>query len=247
MNISKFLILCLFASLFFACEKSDDVTPVDPPVPGIPKIKEVFEIPDSSLSTYTYDAQGRVIEENYSDGGYTKYTYIDGYATETWYDGEGVLKGLFNYTLDLNGRCTSYNSSQYIYEYNVEYSEDNRINHLLATFPDGTKYDESFYSYEGGNLVKDSSYRYTNDSWTVITYEYYTNINSTIGNKNFGILFWGEDNKNPYKKRTIIRSSNYNQYDNYGIPILNEDGYISQKYVTSGNNFSYLQEFTYYD
>jgi YD repeat-containing protein len=246
MNPLKFSILILSASFVIACDKNDDVTPVDPPAAGIPKIKEVYETPDSSLSTYTYDDQGRVMKENYSDGGYTEYTYVDGYATETWLDGQGVLKGLLNYTLDVHGRCTSYTSSQYIYEYKVDYNEDNRISHILGTFPDGSKYDESYYTYEGGNLAKDSSYRYTNDSWTVITYEYYTYIKTTIGNKNFGILFWGEDNKNPYKKRTIIRSSNYNQYDNYGIPVLNEDGYIAQKLVTYGNGSFYMQEYTYY-
>jgi hypothetical protein len=243
----NFISLFLFALCFFACSKDSAISPIDPidPLPGIVRIKTVTE--DSVIATSTYDSQGRVREENYSDGWLTVYKYEPGKVIRDNFKTDGTISTTFTYHLNAKGLCTSWDDTRYERTFAYEYDADDHLVHSTTTSFDGTPFQESFYYYENGNRSRDSTvYKQTDDYYTY-RYEYFTEIRNTIGDHNYGRTMWGADNQNPYKQ--IIRKSKGQPatYYNYSIPVLNSDSLIIQRSYVINNGPLNTKSFTYYN
>ena len=244
MKSLQFFFFIAFSGFILSCDKNDAVDPIDPPVTTFPYVKTVTE--DSLITTYTYDDSARVVEENYSDGWRTVYTYETGKAIKDNYNTNGNLANSYTYLLNSKGLCTSFTNYTSGRTYNFEYNDEDRIVYSYSTSSDGSVFQKSYYTYENGNMFKDSTSNIWNDTHIVYFYEYYTDINSTIGKPNFGIHFWGKDNKNAFRKVIRTESLDGPDYYNYTTPVLNNDSLVIQKSYSINNGGLYTQEYTYY-
>ncbi len=108
-----------------------------------------------SATTYTYNADGRVIEENYGDD---KYTYT--------YDGNGNQTSQTLYSCS-HGSCTP--SSKYDYTYEYTYDGNNITSQTMYSCSNGScttpnwKYE---YTYDGNNQTSQTLYSCSNGSCT---------------------------------------------------------------------------------
>ena len=248
MNRFNFIFLILASGFFIACDKDNTITPidpVDPPVAGIPKIKTVTE--DSLVTTLKYDTEDRIIEEIYSDGWKTIYTYEPGKVIVDGYKQDGTLNSSITYVLNAKGLCISWDDQKYERHHTYAYDADDRLIHAASTEFDGTPFQESFYYYEDGNRSRDSTvYKQSGDYYTY-KYFYFTDIPNSLGKHNHGIAFWGPDNNNAFKQVIRKAKSNPPYFYNDAVPVLNSDSLIQQRSYSVNNGSLFTESYTYYN
>ena len=200
-----------------ACKK-DKNTPVPT---GTPKIKT------AGTASYEYDAQGRVLVNQFTSNDKNVYTYSGSTVKEEQYSG-GVVTGTFTHELNSDGYVekTTYGPlsvSLSRYTYN---SAGQLINQHYTNGPlsDST---DSRYFYSPAGRLDSMWYTRNNDAITVfkVYYDYAGSAGSnTISHINSGLLFMGElRNTNPPSKiiyvygNGTIETQNYSYtYDNFG-------------------------------
>jgi YD repeat-containing protein len=244
MNLLKFALVLLLCGFLFSCEKNDSIEPIDPAPDEIPKIKT--ETDGTYFGTHTYDALGRRIEENYADGWKTIYKYEDYKVTCDSYREDGTYYQTFTYLLNEKGLCISFHENLYGRTTTYQYDNNDRRIYRYTTDGDGSAFQEGFFFYEGDNLAKDSTSYFGDDKKIVVTYEYFTDIESTLSNANSGKLFLGKDNKNPFKRVTRTSTGNSPHVYNYAIPLLDADGHIIETSYSLNGGTGYTTQYTYY-
>jgi len=244
METVKLIFLCFLTTLILSCQKDEFFEPIEPTFQSIPKLRT--ETDGTYFATYTYDEQGRIVEENYEDGWRTIYKYESNKVIRETYNTDGTFFDADTYQLNDKGLCTAFTDGQYGRTYYFQYDEDDRKIHGHSTEKDGTPFQEYFYFYEDGNVVKDSTVYLSNNTFIVLTYEYFTDIKSTIGNYNKGIFYEGKGNVNPKKRCTRnFKGLSVDVY-NYSVPVVNEDEHIMQTSYSINNSTLYTYEYTYY-
>lgn len=244
MNPLKFALIFILCGFLFSCEKNDIITPIDPPLSGTPKIKT--ETDGSYFGTHTYDELGRRIEENYADGWKTIYTYEVDKVIRDNYKENGTYSHTFTYLLNEKGLCVNFHESLYGRTTTYQYDDNDRSIYRYSTDEQGSPFQEGFYFYEGDNLVKDSTRYFGSDKKIIVTYEYFTDINSTLTNANFGMLFLGKDNKNPLKRVIRTASGETPHVYDYAIPLIDTEGHIIESSYSGNNGILYTTQYTYY-
>ena len=244
METIKLIILCFLTAIILSCQKDEFFEPIEPISQPIPKIRT--ETDGTYFATYTYDDQGRIVEENYEEGWKTIYKYESNKVIRETYNIDGTFFDSDTYQLNDKGICTSFIDGQYGRTYYFQYDADGRKTHGYSTSADGTPFQEYFYFYENGNVVKDSTVYASDSSSIVVAYEYFTDVKTTIGNYNRGIFYLGKGNENPVKRITRdFKGINVDVY-NYSIPIMNAEDHIMQTSYSINNGTLYTYEYTYY-
>ncbi len=178
-----------------------------------PRIKTTFQISESGdtsdLTEYFYDTQKRCTKVIMHDSyfGYTeKITYpsATSVVSEIIYSRDNqTIKKI--YTLNARGQAISYLQvekadtirDRYLYNaagFSMELADAGWMNATDAELKNGNFNLSSKLIVSNGNVTKNArDYKYT----------YYSDKKNTIGNKNFGIAYLGNDNKNPVKTETV--------------------------------------------
>ena len=200
----------------------------------------------SYLATYTYNDEGKIIEENYEEGWRTIYVYETGKVTRETYRPDGTYHSSNIYIINEKGLCTAFTETLYGRTYYFEYDANDRKVSGHSISAEGEPFQQYYYFYEGGNLVKDSTVYVSDQTSIVNTYEFFTNIKSTTGNYNIGIFYLGKDNENMTKRiNRNFKGVDFDVYD-FAIPATDNNGHIMQtSYSINGGGLT-TTNYTYY-
>lgn len=243
-NPLLFALLSLFIT-FGACKDADD----DPDNNTIPKIKTMAIYDDgrrSLLSTYTYDAEGRIASENREGNSaeiFIQYAWLPGKVIVK-YDVYGWMEKVPNDTLFLNDKGLQISESPL---YPVEYDAQGYLV-KKAVFINKVPWLHTF-QIENGNTVR----------WNISVGEDIENIRSehineflhnsvnTIGNENMGMTFFGKQDKNLMAKSTYIshQASGIDPIIVHHIYESDARGRVAKQSTTEDPGFYTL--FTYYE
>lgn len=182
------LTILLFV-LLFSCKKDADTNQW-----AVPKVKtETYE---SGLTrSFYYDREGRITKND--DGEYrSEYTYEPSKVTAN--TTELASGGFQSLTMDLNpeGYVTKLGNATYTY------TAEGYIKNRVSTSTNGPA---TFYIHYYNTTTKllDSVVRLKGSNWEQTTvYAFYTDKNETLGNENFGQVFYGKSMPHPVKKVT---------------------------------------------
>ncbi len=146
MRIQFQLLLVVCAALFTlpACEEEEQVVIVaTSPYDLVATVTSNRHDPES----YSYDAQGRCILADYSNGNYQTYTYSSGQMTRTYYE-NGASIGSSVYELNADGYIINLHDYQ-TWSYNEDGQLINRQTNL------GWAVINHSYEYTNGNMTRD--------------------------------------------------------------------------------------------
>jgi YD repeat-containing protein len=243
--MKKFLLTLLPAiSLFLACKKNNnDITP-SPPGNGINTAKIKTEAYGAIITTHTYDAQGRVVKEERSNGSKTEYEYLPGIVNEKSYDNAGVLLNTYTNEINTDGlRTRTTRSNNPGYEELCLYNPDKTLAKTISKNGGNNQALDFFY----GNGNVDSIRFTTNGAWGLtVIYTHYTDKPNMLAYENYGYnLLYGKDDKNmlksviyKYPDGTTNTPSNYSyEYD--------AQGRVIKRTSTRGNDIE-ISLYTYY-
>jgi hypothetical protein len=200
MNKTLYFFFLGLTTILFACEKDEDNNEPENKTIG-PRIKtEISYSPgmaSADTQQYKYDNEGRVTHIVFSSRYYETYDYSGFQVTRKAYTND-VLKGTGTYTLNANGYAieASYDFEPSEHTKKFEYDATGK---LIQETRKGTDWaDTTFYEYESGNLVKNTSHNYysSDTSDYIIDYTYYSGHTSTIENANYGKTFYADLNTN---------------------------------------------------
>lgn len=187
---------------------------------GIPKIESITItasiFPDTLYTKYAYDSQGRIFSSisKRNNLPYEEYTYS--------YNDSSIIETI-----------KSIDTITYYYvksiDKNIYITEENNYEII---YTDDYKTDGKSLIIKDNNIIKDES--------TETIYSYYLDRNNTIGNKNIGITFKGNDNQNLIKTKTssngIITTYTY-EFDSLKRV---------KKQIITENSHSTVFTYTYY-
>jgi len=238
MKYNHFLIIAVLATLAsLSCNKDKAISP-DPH--SVTKIQsETSYHADGTISdatSYEYDNDARLLKLKSLDNSYSTADYSTTMIIITYYNADGTLdanqteqinldsKGLatsiiytstkksaalnkphlFKYSTNGNTTySTTYNTDGFILTRTIATPDyTNIVNHTITN--DNVTKEDEVYTPKGGTS---STYSFA--------YEYYTDKINTIGMYNTGIYYNGKDNKNLYKKKTVISGSTSYILNNY--------------------------------
>jgi len=241
-NISLALMVLTFA----ACKKNNtDIVPV--PNTVVPKLK-TFTIMNgaTTLNTiaYEYDNTGRLVKNNFMDGSKYTYTYTGAVLLLETFLPNGTSQNKYTYTLNAEGLAESYYNNATATNIGYQFFNAAKQLTLETTKTNGVLTFQKYHEYDiAGNNLKDSVVQA--NGVTIRTYEYYTDIISTITNINIGDYYDGVGNKNCVKKQTSKSPLNVITITTYTVPELDAQGRVIKQSYTSGTTTTdYL--YTYY-
>lgn len=248
-TFNAYFIALLALLLIVACNTQEFHKPfthedIPPPVDhtAIPKVKTWGYGNDSQ--TNTYDAQGRLSEERYSDGSYTTYTHLPAEVISKYYSSDDQLISSSTYLL--NDKGLVYSTQDSWNKHVFYYSDSNYVVKTEVFDQDGQLFRKWFHFYANGNRVKDSTYVMGDQSWSVWTHTYFDNINNTIGNENMGQYWLGKDSRNARKSIRIRTSYGQTIHYTYSKPELDNHGRVIAYSVMVNDNPPYHYTLTYY-
>jgi len=225
-------ILLLSASMLtlHACDEEDDDPTTITTEYDLVKTRTTY----GQTTTYTYDAQDRIIREDYESGGYAIVTFTSEQATYTTYDTLGVAQEIYEYQLNSDGNIISGPGVAWTY------NSDGRI--LTITYTNSTDTNVTTNEYTNGNLTRSSA----NGSTTQYsTYTYLTDKVETrmagsrtlYGNPSYNLLssFTNHDGTNPSSTYTYTYT-----YDSKGRV-------ITQTQSDNGGGIFDVESYTYFD
>ncbi len=166
----------------------------DPP-PTVPKIKREYNTNDST--TYTYDAKGRLLSYEYSEGDRSEYAYHQDYIERTIFGADGSFTGVQTFYLNDKGLVikTEYTGSPDS-ETRYEYNDEEQV--IKTTIQSPVSTFEGFYAYKDGN-IEQVVYKTNGVFSYAYKYSYYTDLPNGLSNENWGNMYLGKDNKNLVK------------------------------------------------
>jgi YD repeat-containing protein len=224
--------LLLLAVIFFSngCDEEDDDPTTITTEYDLVKTRTVY----GATTTYTYDAQGRVIREDYESGGYAVIAFTSGQATYTTYDPLGVVEEIFEYQLNNEGYIVSGPGVAWTY------NSDGRI--LTTTYTNSSDTNLTTNEYTNGNLIR-SSVNGSTTQYTTYTYltdkveTRMTGSRTLYGNPSYNLLssFTNHDGANPSATYTYTYA-----YDSKGRV-------ITQTQSDNGGGIFDVQSYTYFD
>ena len=236
-RMSLIMALMIGATAFVACSSDDDDDEAPQGGGGETTSKRIakitFEIDDeSSITTFEYDSQGRVVKKNETYGYNGNYnsttTYTYGENTITSYGDDNIV---CTYTLS-NGLVTKwveeYKSDYYPYSYTYDCTYDSN-GHIITL--QGTDNEDFTWTWTDGNLTKLSkkgSYSFTisysNISWPQNWMHYWkgTNIDRVLE----PLGAWGKMPKNLPTK--FVRVYDNGKTNGWTIDYTIENGDITK-------------------
>lgn len=238
----QFLIVAALSAVIFSCKKSgNDIT-----LPGnnttTSKIKTWAS--NSGITTFTYDAQGRCTEENYSNGGKTTYEYQPGLVTEKKYNAANVNTSTFIYELNTEGLTIKETRQQNpSFSESTIYNSDKQVLKHITLINGNTQVSDYFYS--GGNC---DSVRFTsNGNWSsTVIKTFYTDKPNSLNNDAEGVSFFGKSDKN------LLKTEQYTYPDGTKVDIsyftyeFDSKGRAVKQTRTQGGNIN-IEYITYND
>jgi len=231
--MKKLFLLLFVAAGFAACKKNSTDVPVTPGS-GSSQTRIKKAIYESSVSNYTYDNQGRVVQELSSNGSKREYEYLPGVVNEKYYEG-GVLKYIYKNELNNDGmvsRVTISTSPTYeeLLQYNPDKTLAKRITH------DG--YEQVIdYFYSSGN--QDSLRFKNNGVWTLtVRKKFYTDKPDLLANEYFGELFYAKRNSNLQKSEQYYYPDGTTNGTEEYVYEFDQQGRVVKETSTHGNNIS---------
>jgi len=189
------LLLATATGLLVSCSKNNNNSPVNNPTPGSFRVKTYSS--NYGTTTYTYDAQGRLILKVFGNGAKSEYNYsTPNKVIESYYFSNGNLEGTGEFDLDANGLMIKEVYSDgpanlYTTDYDANKNvikEVHNINGNISVLD---------YFYTNGNL--DSMQYKTNGSlYHTTIYSYYTDKPDLLNND-----IWGQGYEGYYGKHLL--------------------------------------------
>ena len=240
--MKKIFFLLITTAGFVACKKNNMDAPAAPANTS-GKIKTW--VSGATITTYTYDAQGRVIVEANSDGSGYEYEYLTGIVNEKQFNAGHVLNVTYKNELNADGlviRKTASNNAAYeeLYTYNADKTEAKQIGHYSGGI---TQVIDYYYS----NDNCDSS-RFSGNSgvWSLtIQRTYYPDKLNSIASENQGEFFYGKDNANLQKTEIYKYSDGSTNTPTTFTYEFDTNGRVVKQTGTQGNNIN-IGIFSYY-
>jgi len=248
LSCKTILLFAVGAILTASCSKTDDRLPQVSPglMPATSKVKT--QKSGSSETVYEYDAAGRV--KKMITNGTCEYVcnYSSDSLVQTRYLANGTVMETCHIKLNSNGLVENYLNDSYPsvfikYEFNTDKTTARKLN-----YDNGNLSNITWYFYNNGNLVKDSTVNQGgNSGWYGRIYEYYTDKYSTLENPNKGQAFWGAGNKNALKKVTYLTNGMTNATQDYQVPEVDAQNRISKiAIITNNAGTPAVYTYTYY-
>jgi hypothetical protein len=242
----KTALLSLFAlaMVLLACNKEDN----DPQTQeeSVHKISCVISaspgiIPDTMW--YQYDSKGRLTKETYTYKSYDTYEYGASQVTVKKYSKTNEQTGTIIYSLNSKGFVSSFSSDDGSFQYTEknEYDSNGLLNKVTSASVNYA--DTAFYKYESGNMVQQISINWHNGVKSVdtSTYTFYTDKTSTIENKNYGLKYQSNLNKDLIKTIASDYSNGTFYYE------FDDKTRVINKILKNGTDTLYYLKFEYTD
>lgn len=170
MKTTPFLLATLFLLSIAACKKDEAAA-------GTAMVKTMTE--DSTTTTYTYDADNRIIKSQSTNGHTANVTYTNNTVTIT------STNGVNTYQLNSNGQATSATVNGNIT--NFVYNTDGKLIREVGS-------DTIAYVWTNGNMTQLQT-----SFGAVLNHTYYNTGANTLTNANFGMAYINSSSANLLK------------------------------------------------
>ena len=197
----------------------------------------------NTVFAYTYDAQGRQLTCDNSDGIKRKYDYPIGSIKESIYK-NGMLQYFYKNDLNTEGLCfREIKSDAPWYEQLYEYNSDRTL-HKVITKNNGSIIQVMNFFYNNENC---DSIRFMANGQHILTIvkEYYLDKPNALKDEAFGNPHYGKSSRNMIKTETYINPGNSPEpctNFNYEYDSMRR---VSKEITSKGNNIS-IGLYTYY-
>jgi hypothetical protein len=227
------------AVVLFSCDKqalTDSTSLLDINV----KVKTATY--DTTVFSYTYDAQGRQLTCDNSDGLKRKYDYPIGSIKESVYK-NGTLEYFYKNDLNADGLCIKETkSNEPAYEQQYEYNPDKMMSKII-TKKNGAAIQQIDFFYSNGNcdsirLISNGQYSLT------IVKEYYTDKPNVFSNEIFGNNHYGKSSRNMLRSETYIYPGSSGSCTNFSYE-YDSQGRVAKE-ISSKANLTSISAYTYY-
>jgi len=228
--VMKTIYLILLIGVFVACNKSNDnLTQAQPPTSLTRIVKQTS---GADISTFSYDASGKALKKENSNGSRKEYEYAGGKVMRKYYNTSGVYQ--YTITEELNAEGFSIHNTrsdqpwENVYEYNTDKTMAKQISKSSSTIVND-------YFWSNGNLdsVRSSS---QNGVWQYTTiFTYYTDKPNLLSDDIYGEQYWGKNSKNLLKTEVnMFPNGSFSNMWTYTYEFDNQGRIIKQ--TTSGSN-----------
>jgi len=244
-----FYVLLVIAVSYTSCKKEEDNTPTYPPASEA-VLNSVSQSPSGYSESYSYDGEGRITTIQRASGSRTDITYASDTVTETTFTDSGTIasrKVVFlnssglavnSFTGDTSGNILSY--STYTYDADNFKIGERTTDNLNNEFAQQTWSisDKNVYYYTSTDAA-------TTQNNLTIAYSYSFEKESTTGNQNKGMKYYGNSSVNVMKtlnKQSSVTGNVYYSfqytYDDSGR-VATQTAYNHQNEVVYTNTYTY--------
>ena len=249
-NMNKIFYFILAITLFLAsCKKKSDTFGTGDVAAAV--LKSVSQVPNGIITNYSYDSQGRLVQQSNSNLSGTNIVYSGDTVTETMINDSGSVYAINTVFLNASGIATSsflrdtsgsiLSYSQFFYD-----SSDFRIQQRTYA-PSGTQ-----TAYQEWNISYNNVYYYTSTDSLIfqnnaeIGYSYSYDHKNTIGNYNTGLQYYGKSSENV--ETILSKSSSATGNVRYTFQYtFDSSGRIASKTAYNHlNELVYTNTYTYY-
>lgn len=204
----------------------------------------------ATLQTFDYNANGLIAKRTTAGKAFPDYTcdYNGSTIIMKRYQADGTLSENITMILNDKGLVEDYtNSLSPSTTFKYEYDQTSRMI-KMTQYTNGSVSSHTTYQYTNGNLVSDSTFSNGSSLNYTRHYEYYSNILSTVGNENFGEVYWGKGSNNAVKKITFKDGAGaITGTQDYQLPELDNKSRIRKViYQSSNAPAQTIVEYTYY-
>ena len=233
------LLIFILAIVLSACNKEVSDTPAI-------QLEETLKVKTATYGntvfTYTYDAQGRQLTCDNSDGVKRKYDYPIGSIKESIYK-NGVFEYFYKNDLNAEGLCIRETKSNVpSYEQLYEYNPDKTLSKVISK-NNGSIVQEMIFFYSNENC---DSIRFITNGQHILTIvkEYYLDKSNVFGNEIFGNTHYGRSARNMLKSETHIYPGSSGSCTNFSYE-YDSQGRVAKE-ISSKANLTSIGVYTYY-
>ena len=236
-------IAVLSAVIFSSCKKDHQKEP-----PGSVDMSNRVKTRTSNtgyvgVTTFTYDASGRLIKESRPNGTWDEYEYLNGIVNQKSINAQGNIIYILKNELGPDGlefKSTWSNDPGAYKAY--EYNSNKQLVKFTSHSSGGEHYvSENFYT--NGNC--DSTRQYTDNVWNYTSiYTYYTDKPNNLDFQAYGKTYLGNASKNLLKSDHLIFSDGTTAEGFNRVYEFDSKG-RAVKAVSTGNGNVYATTFTY--